>query len=225
VNRVAFGVTYPPERIHPLHRRLTRVDDASRMELLAWGPTDEVTTLSWFDTSPETARGLLAAVESAATTALVAEDGGTYAFVRQTRFEFDDALLAAVAEARAAFLPPVTFRTDGTATVEAVGERAALSEFYETLDELVDVRVERVRGFRRGGPTPTLTDRRREAVAAASAVGYYDVPRTGTVADVAAELDCAKSTAGELLRRAEAALVDEFTSRESLDGGENGCVR
>ena len=222
MKRVAFEVTYPPEAIHPLHRRLTRTGGVSRMELLAWGPTDDVTTLSWFDASAGPVRELLAAVETVTTKSLVEADGGAYAFVRQTDYEFDDALMAVVSTARAAFLPPVTFREDGTAAFEAAGEHAALSEFYERLGELTDVRVERVRDFRRGTPSPVLTDRRREAVTAARAVGYYEVPRTGTVADVADRLDCATSTAGELLRRAESALVDEFVSREPL-GGDGGA--
>ena len=45
-------------------------------------------------------------------------------------------------------------------------------------------------------------------------VGYYAVPRTGDVDDVATELDCAHSTAGELLRKAEAALVTGFVDGE-----------
>jgi hypothetical protein len=52
-------------------------------------------------------------------------------------------------------------------------------------------------------------DRQREAITAASEVGYYDVPRTGSVAEVADRLGCAKSTASNHLRKAEARLVGE----------------
>ncbi|WP_436928775.1 helix-turn-helix domain-containing protein [Halosimplex halobium] len=54
----------------------------------------------------------------------------------------------------------------------------------------------------------SLTDRQREAVAAANRLGYYETPRTATHADVAAELGCSPQTAGEHLRRAEAKLAD-----------------
>ncbi|MXR22550.1 helix-turn-helix domain-containing protein [Halobacterium bonnevillei] len=37
--------------------------------------------------------------------------------------------------------------------------------------------------------------------------GYYDVPRTASQDDVAAQLDCAPSTVAEHLRKAEAALA------------------
>lgn len=235
MKRVAFGVTYPAELAHPLHRRLAREDGVTRMELLMWGPTENVTTLSWYDADRETVRELLTAVESLSTASLVAgegggrvadsgassdrnSDGGTYAFVRQTEFEFDDSLLELLGAASVVFIPPVTFVEDGTATFEAVGETADLSAFYRRLRELLDTRIERVHDFRPGGTPADLTARQAAALEAGLAVGYYDVPRTGTVADVAAELDCAASTAGELLRKAEAAVVAGYASARSPVG-------
>jgi len=207
VKRAEFRVTYPADRMHPLHRAVAETDGVSRMALLMWGPTETVTTLSWYDADPATVRGLLAAVESATTTDLVAEDGGTYAFVHQTAYEFDDAVLSLVADAAVVFLPPVTFRADGTATVEAVGRPAGLGDLYDRLRDALDAELARVRPFRRRGAGATLTDRQRAALQAATAVGYYEVPRSAGVAAVADELDCAPSTAGELLRKAEAAVV------------------
>lgn len=58
-----------------------------------------------------------------------------------------------------------------------------------------------------------LSRRQREAVAAAWDVGYYEVPREADVDAVAAELDCALSTASELLRRAESRLVADALDR------------
>jgi predicted DNA binding protein len=100
--------------------------------------------------------------------------------------------------------------------VEAVGPAGRLAAFYDALRERFDADVERVAGFRRRTDPADVTDRQRAALAAGLAVGYYEVPRTGSVADVAAELDCATSTAGELLRRGEASLVSAFlSSREA----------
>ncbi|QIB74955.1 bacterio-opsin activator [Halogeometricum borinquense] len=211
MKRVAFGVSYPTELAHPIHRRLARTDGVSRMELLIWGPTANVTTLSWFDTDPETVRELLTAVGTLSAVSLVAGDDGTYAFAHQTGFEFDDDVLDLLASASVVFLPPVTFFEDGTATFEAVGETADLSDFYRQLGTLLDVRIERVHDFQRGSNPANLTTRQQSALETAVAVGYYDVPRTGTVEDIAAELDCATSTAGELLRKAESAVVTQFT--------------
>ncbi|WP_440005529.1 helix-turn-helix domain-containing protein [Halomicrococcus sp. SG-WS-1] len=216
MKRIRFGVTYPTELAHPIHRRLAREDAVSRMELLMWGPTADVTTLSWYDADRETVAELLTAVETVSTSHLVEGDDGTYAFVSQREYEFEDDVLELVSRARVVFLPPVTFFEDGDATFEAVGEPSSLSEFHARLSELLDARIERVRDFRSGSSPSDLTGRQREALEAAMAVGYYEIPRTGTVEDVAKELGCAPSTAGELLRKAESAVVADYTSRNAV---------
>ncbi|SDM43972.1 HTH DNA binding domain-containing protein [Halogranum gelatinilyticum] len=216
MKRVAFRVSYPPTAAHPIHRRLADTDEVSRMELLVWGPTAEVTTLSWYDAEPATVRELLTAVETAVASSTVAGDGGTYAFLHQSEYELDADVLDLVARSGVVFLPPVVFLDDGDAVFEAVGEQAELSRLYADLGDLLDTRIERVSEFRKPSSPARLTDRQQAALAAAEALGYYDVPRTGSVSDVAAELDCARSTAGELLRKAEAAVVREQLHR----GGE-----
>nr|WP_303646823.1 helix-turn-helix domain-containing protein [Haloarchaeobius salinus] len=201
-----------------MHRRL---DDSnvSRAELLMWGPMDTVTTLAWYDGAPDAVRSLLDAVESSTAVDLVAGDGGTYAFVHQTGYELGAPVLDLVADSGVVFLPPVTFEQGCRARVDAVGEPELLAAFHADLREHVDATVERVADFRRWStPAVDVTTRQHEALAAAVAVGYYDVPRTGSVADVAAELDCAASTAGELLRRGEAALVRGFVGSDGGSG-------
>ncbi|MCW8172269.1 hypothetical protein D8S78_05600 [Natrialba swarupiae] len=44
-------------------------------------------------------------------------------------------------------------------------------------------------------------------------MGYYDVPRTATLADVAAELGCAESSASVALRRAQRAVFSWVLER------------
>lgn len=207
MKQVTFQATYPPELAHPLHRGVVEEPDASRAAILQWAPTDSVSTLSWYDTDRETARELLDRVDSVTAASLLDDGMGTYAFVHQTDFEFDDALLERLGDAQVVFVPPVTFLDTGAARFHAAGTTDALATLQADLAELLDLRVERVRTFRRGPAPATLTDRQDEALSAAVAVGYYEVPRTGTVEDVADRLGCAPSTAGELLRKAEARLV------------------
>lgn len=59
----------------------------------------------------------------------------------------------------------------------------------------------------------TLTDRQREAVTAAWSAGYYEVPREAGIDEVAGRLDCAVSTASDLLRRAELRMVANTLDR------------
>lgn len=214
MKRVVFVATYPPSLTHPLHAELVDREELGRADVLNWGPVGSATTLTWLDGDREAVTALYDAVDSVADTSLVTGDGGTYAFTRQTDYAFADELLELVAAADVAFRPPLSFRADRTARFEAVGESAAISEFYDDLAAVLDVRIDAVQPFRADGTTAALTDRQRAALDVAARLGYYEVPRTASVADVAEELDCASSTAGELLRNAEAALVSEYVAAE-----------
>ncbi|WP_253736948.1 helix-turn-helix domain-containing protein [Halohasta salina] len=215
MKQVTFTARYPPALAHPMHRALIESETLSRAELLMWGPTEAVTTLFWYDGPKAAVRELLAAVDSIERSALVAGDDGTYGFLVQREYELATSVLELVAEAQLVFLPPVTFLDSGRVRFRAVGEGSALSEFHAGLSEVLETGIERVQPFRHGSvgrseSAGRLTDRQREALEAAVDVGYYDVPRTGDTAAVAAELDCEPSTAGELLRKAEAAVVVDY---------------
>ena len=70
------------------------------------------------------------------------------------------------------------------------------------------------------GPVMTLFSaisirpEQRQVLEVAAREGYYETPRQTTLDDIAAELDWPRSTVSYRLRRAEAALVDEYLSRE-----------
>jgi len=220
MDRATFRVRYPPERAHPIHRAIAGDGPVTRGDVLLWGPTSSVTTLSWYDAGVDAVGDLLAAVDSVVARRLVEGDGGTYAFVHQAAYELDETVLDLVADAPVVYPPPVTFHDDWTARFEAVGESAALAALHDALAETLAVTVERVRPFERAGSTAALTDRQREALAVGVELGYYDVPRTAAVSDVAEALDCARSTAGELLRKGEGAVVRAvLADRERGDGG------
>ncbi|SEW15612.1 helix-turn-helix domain-containing protein [Halobacterium jilantaiense] len=207
MRRVSLRTDYPPARRHALHQEVVERSGVGRVDLLVWGPAGSATQFQWFDADADTTAALLDAVSAVEQRRLVAGDGGTYAFTRQSEFAFDPDLLAVVASADVAFFPPVSFHGDGTATVDAVGEDDRLAALVDALAAHADVTVESVRDFHRGGAPAALTDRQRAALDAAVAAGYYEVPREGSVADVADALDCSTSTAGELLRKAEARVV------------------
>jgi predicted DNA binding protein len=61
-----------------------------------------------------------------------------------------------------------------------------------------------------------LTDRQREVLEQALQAGYFEVPRGCTLADVAASLDVDKSTASEVIRRAEGRLVARHLSASGV---------
>lgn len=212
MKRVQFAAAYPDHLVHPLHRRVIDHDPISRAELLTWSPTADATTLFWCDADATATESVVRAVDSLVGSELVEDGAGTYAFLRQDGYEFAPAVLDAIAAARVVFLPPVIFLESGDVRFEAVGESTSLSAFYEALADLANVTIERAHEFERTASPSRLTDRQRAALEAAVDAGYYEVPRDGTIADVASSLGCSTSTAGELVRKAEAAVLREFVA-------------
>ncbi|AHZ23724.1 bacterio-opsin activator [Haloferax mediterranei ATCC 33500] len=211
MKRILFSVAYPDRLVHPLHRRVVEEPSVTRAELLMWSPTEDATTLLWCDGDRADTERVVAGIDSLVTSHFVGGTDGTYVFLRQDGYEFSATLLDIVADSRVIFLPPVVFSEDGTVEFEAVGESTALSAFYEALSELGSLTIERVSEFERRNSPSQLTSRQQAALETAVSVGYYEVPRDGSVENVADELDCSTSTAGELIRKAEAAVISAYT--------------
>ncbi|WP_049915757.1 helix-turn-helix domain-containing protein [Haloferax mucosum] len=214
MKRILFSITYPDRLVHPLHRRLVAESSVERAELLMWSPTEDATTLLWCDGDRAATERVVSGIDSLVSCQFVPETDGTYAFLRQDGYEFPTAVLDVIADSRVIFLPPVTFFDDGSVRCETVGEAAALSAFYEALSELGSVSIERVCDFERRHSPSRLSSRQRAALETAVSVGYYERPRDGSVADVADALGCATSTAGELIRKAEAAVIEAYVERD-----------
>jgi predicted DNA binding protein len=84
-----------------------------------------------------------------------------------------------------------------------------LSTLAEQLDNFgIRYRVEYVRDQLHD--ESLLTDRQRRVVAAAVEAGYYDTPRDCSLTELADDLDIAKSTASETIRRATDRVVAQF---------------
>ena len=98
---------------------------------------------------------------------------------------------------------------DGHAAWEVTAPRDRLSELAGQLDSFgIQYTVEWVRHD--VGSDQLLTDRQRELLETAVEGGYYDVPRTCSLTDLAESVDIAKSTCSETLHRAESKIITEF---------------
>lgn len=69
-------------------------------------------------------------------------------------------------------------------------------------------RLTRDRGDGDRSPADGLTTRQREALAAAHEMGYFEIPRTASLDDVATELGITASSLSERLRRAQSHVVE-----------------
>jgi predicted DNA binding protein len=103
---------------------------------------------------------------------------------------------------------PITFTDDGVA-VDILGTETSLQNAMIEIPEGVDIHIENTSAHAPGPRTlrTHLTTRQQETIRTAMDLGYYETPREVTYEEIAAALDCAPSTANELLRRAEGKLV------------------
>jgi hypothetical protein len=203
---------------HPMHAFEMRHDRIERAELLHWNTVVGETNAQVFRVrgDPEAFRSKLASRDATVAYSVTeAVDGVFYCCVRDRMTPADRRYLDAFARGTLVVLPPIRFEPDGTTELTLVGTAADLDAAVAALPEGMEPTVQSVGPYRRraGSPVATLTDRQREAVAAAVDRGYYDSPREGTVADVAADLGVAPGTAAEHLRKAEATVMRRLVGR------------
>jgi DNA-binding CsgD family transcriptional regulator len=107
---------------------------------------------------------------------------------------------------------PVTFMSRGL-RLSVIGTSPMVKHAMEHLPDGVACSVERL------GATSadrrllaTLTDRQREVIETAFELGYYEIPRRATHADIAVALDLSGSTVDEHLRKTETRLMEQLLS-------------
>lgn len=208
VKRLVASVSYPEDLRHPIHRGLIEDDGAAtEVALLTWGPVGDVSSLIWIDAPRSTTSRLLGGIPSMQNDHLMPAAGGTYGVVHQQSYDFPDPILEVTERAQTVFLPPLTFQADGAIETVVVGSANGLSRFVRDLEAIATVDIQSVQPYRQDGPPADLTERQETALSIAARLGYYAIPREANVTDIADELACAPSTAGEILRRAERSLI------------------
>lgn len=184
-----------------------------REELLSWHvdtETERVRFLSLFLGDPGAVREAVDDLEVVHRYELVPVDEETfYGYAVMDLREADAAIMGAFDDPGLVIVPPVVYPDRETIHVTVLGEPNALSGLLERVPEDVAVEVERVSDHRHRSATLAgrLTARQLEALEVARERGYYDVPRTTSLATVADDLGCSESAASTLLRTAESKLV------------------
>lgn len=199
----------PDSMLHPMQAFIRETDVVRYEELLAWsGRPDEglEDQLFYAEVSdPERYRAAVADVTSVRECRIVqVDEGSLHAWACQEIDEGHRGLREAFAERRLVVVPPVRFDAEAAMRFTIVGDGDDIQDTLADVPEPIEVTVNEVGNFdgRIGTPAGRLTDRQREAVVTALHLGYYDVPREAELADVAAAVGCAESTASVLLRRA-----------------------
>lgn len=212
------AVRESPESRNPMHTFLMDHDEVHLAQLWNWNTTDGDVDVMLFRIvgalDPYTRALDDAPFVTGYETARIDEESFYVYIEHETRAE-DRAFREPFVERRVLPIPPIEFDETGETRMELVGRPAAVQAVVDGFPDDFEVRVDRVDTYERGVDAfaSLLTDRQREALAVAVDLGYYDVPRTASLEAVAAELDCAPSTASDHLQKAQARLARQVVER------------
>lgn len=223
---VRLSLDHDPDVRHPMHQFVVEHDGFSVSRLVSTSPTVDGVRSALFhvEGSPLSEyEDALIATDSVRDYAVSAcPDDSFYLYTRDALSDDGQGLADAFARVGLVLLYPIAYHADGSVRFTLVGPGDVVQDAFEDLPEGINPDVREVGEYthRRLDPGDRLTDRQFEAVTTAVEVGYYDDPREGSVADVAAELDCAPGTAAEHLRRAERTIMADAVSAspQSLSG-------
>ncbi|WP_276255168.1 helix-turn-helix domain-containing protein [Halomontanus rarus] len=209
--RVALA--HDEEALSPIHERICTSPDLEREIILGGQSVDGVETITSFvDGDADAYEPLIAGLESVLEYDIAHDDDGFFLYLRQELGPRGLSLLNALAQDTVVVVPPIEVRSDRTIRMTVVGHPTALSSVFEDLTDGVTMDVQWVSDDVTV-TEPSVSDRQRAALQTAWDVGFYEVPRRNGIEAVADELDCAVSTASELLRRGEASAIGRI-----LDG-------
>ncbi len=201
------AVTFDEESMAPDHRRLCSSPALDRQYILGGNVRDDAeTTISYVEGDSERYEALIEGTDHPGTYEITESEDGFFLYTRQPLGESGTTLFEAFHQETIVVVPPFEFRPDRTMRMTVVGASDDLQALLDGLPDGVGTEILRV-GDHAGSPLGDLSSRQREAVAVAWECGYYEVPRDGGIEIVAGELECAISTASDLLRRAESRLV------------------
>jgi predicted DNA binding protein len=203
--------------VHPMYDVLANGEFVDYATAMQWSYTEsEVAMLHYVEGDIDAFRAATESVSKLVNFDLVrAGEDACYTFVNCETTPAMRQLYGPLQEMTAIPVPPVIYHADGTLSFSLVGPAAELQSAVELVPDPVSVTVDEITdiGSVRGLADARLSPRQREALEAALELGYYDIPREGDHAAVAAAMDCAPSTAAEHLRKAEATVI------ESVVGG------
>lgn len=211
-----LAIREPADHRNPMHTFVMEHDGMHLAQLWNWNTTDERADVILFRVvgAVEPYTSALEEVPFVADyeTARIDEES-FYVFVEHETRSADAAFREPFLEQRVLTIPPIEYAADGEVRMEVVGQSADVQAVVDGFPPAFEVRVDRIGGHERGVTAfaALLTDRQREALSVAVELGYYDVPRTGSIEAVAAELGCAPSTASDHLRKAQARLARQVT--------------
>jgi hypothetical protein len=204
---ITLELRYDDEMLSPLHRGICDSPELDREIILGGQSVDGVETLTSFVYGDADAyEGLLAEQESVLEYDITPDEDGFFLYLRQELGPQGVSLTESLAQDTVVIVPPIEIRSDRTIQMTVVGHPEDLQALSASVPDGITVEIltlgEGVAGFE-----TSLSERQRDALQIAWEIGYFEIPRRNGIEAVAAELDCAVSTASELLRRGQANVI------------------
>ena len=216
---VDLTLRLPDDLLHPMAAFVRHEDVVGYEELLTWRvrPEQDIEYQLWYvEAPPEAYREAVAEIESIeAFSVAPIDESSLHLWVCEETLPQVQAWRNAFLDRQLVVVPPVRFDADADMGMTIVGEGGDVQAVLDAMPASVDVTVTEIGSYDRRGGTlaAALTERQLEAVRTALDVGYYEVPRGAGLADVAAALGIAESSASEVLRRAEGAVLSRVLER------------
>lgn len=144
------------------------------------------------------------------------DDDSLYVFACQETREEEVVLRQAFGRLELVVVPPIVYDREAAMEMTLIGKDEDLGTLVDSLPGQIDVTIEEVGEYDRPNArlTSALTNRQFEVLRTGLDLGYYEVPRKASLADLAAELGCAESTVSVVLRKAEATIVSRAVNRD-----------
>lgn len=206
-----FRLRVPGGSFPGVDRLLARADGVEREQLVHFEWLNDDTYLLLYRLrldDPASVEGVLAEHPEVLASDLRESGEDWYCFVHVTERDFLSELLAIADEHALIIDRPVRFVPEGVALTVA-GTAEGLRDAFQAATDTVSIDVEWSGEYDPGvtDALRQLTPRQREALRTAYDLGFYENPRRSDYEELAEALECAPSTANELLRRAETAVV------------------
>ncbi|RQG93255.1 bacterio-opsin activator [Natrarchaeobius halalkaliphilus] len=201
------SLAHDAETLSPIHAAICDSSDLEREVILGGQAVDGVETITSFVTGEARAyEPALEGLDGVHEYDVTPADDGFFLYLRRDLEAEGLSMLTALAQETVVVVPPIEIRADRTIRLTIVGHPTDLTTVLEELSAGVTADVLWVSDSVTVTDSP-VSDRQLEALEVARNVGFYEIPRRNGIEAVATELDCAVSTASELIRRGEAAVV------------------
>jgi predicted DNA binding protein len=210
MQHLRLRLAFPRETRHPMQNFLVDSPSMHREELWSWSFVGDVPAcLFRAEGDIDAYRERIADVQSVHEFDLTpVTDTSFYSFVRAVPSDAEREWMESFARGSIVVVPPIVYTGDGDAMFTVLGDSDDLRAMVTGLPDRVDATIDRVGEYDHHlSPDAALTNRQRDVVATAVDLGYYEVPREATLADVADALDVAASTVSDHLRKAESAVM------------------